>query len=127
MGFAMGINYVLLTGFTVPTEITAIGLMIGFWDENSSHVSTAPLAARAIRLKTIRATRLVVMSASRGDISHTRFTDFNSRQQLAAYIAVFLVLCLAFNCLSVRWYGEVEFFFACLKVVLLVVCLHLHP
>lgn len=38
MGFAMGINYVLLTGFTVPTEITAIGLMIGFWDENSSHV-----------------------------------------------------------------------------------------
>lgn len=38
MGFAMGINYILLTGFTVPTEITAIGLMIGFWDENSSHV-----------------------------------------------------------------------------------------
>lgn len=39
MGFAMGINYILLTGFTVPTEITAIGLMIGFWDENTSHVS----------------------------------------------------------------------------------------
>lgn len=38
MGFAMGINYVLLTGFTVPTEITAIGLMIGFWDESSTHV-----------------------------------------------------------------------------------------
>lgn len=39
MGFAMGINYVLLTGFTVPTEITAIGLMIGYWDESHSHVS----------------------------------------------------------------------------------------
>lgn len=38
MGFAMGINYILLTGFTVPTEITAIGNMIGFWDESSNHV-----------------------------------------------------------------------------------------
>ncbi|ROW07142.1 hypothetical protein VPNG_07317 [Cytospora leucostoma] len=38
IGFAMGINYILLTGFTVPTEITAIGLMIGFWDDNSSHL-----------------------------------------------------------------------------------------
>lgn len=44
MGFAMGINYILLTGFTVPTEITAIGLMIGFWDENSSHVSLCCLS-----------------------------------------------------------------------------------
>lgn len=42
MGFAMGINYILLTGFTVPTEITAIGLMIGFWDESSSHVRPIP-------------------------------------------------------------------------------------
>lgn len=38
MGFAMGINYILLTGFTVPTEITAIGNMIGFWDESNKHV-----------------------------------------------------------------------------------------
>ncbi|KAF3768635.1 hypothetical protein M406DRAFT_273076 [Cryphonectria parasitica EP155] len=76
MGFAMGINYVLLTGFTVPTEITAIGLMIGFWDETSSH--------------------------------------------LAAYIAVFLVVCILTNFLGVKYYGEIEFFFACLKIALLV-------
>lgn len=76
MGFAMGINYILLTGFTVPTEITAIGLMIGFWDESSSH--------------------------------------------LGIYIAVFLVVCVATNFLGVKWYGEVEFFFACLKIALLV-------
>ncbi|KAJ4386144.1 hypothetical protein N0V93_009037 [Gnomoniopsis smithogilvyi] len=76
MGFAMGINYVLLTGFTVPTEITAIGLMIGFWDESSTH--------------------------------------------LAIYIAVFLVVCIATNFLGVKYYGEIEFWFACLKVALLV-------
>lgn len=76
MGFAMGINYVLQTGFTVPTEITAIGLMVGFWDESSSH--------------------------------------------LPGYIAAFLVLCVATNFLPVKYYGEIEFWFATLKVCLLV-------
>ncbi|KAK7731103.1 hypothetical protein SLS53_008821 [Cytospora paraplurivora] len=76
IGFAMGINYILLTGFTVPTEITAIGLMIGFWDDNSSH--------------------------------------------LPIYIIVFLIVCIAFNFLGVKYYGEAEFFFAGLKIALLV-------
>ncbi|ROV94925.1 hypothetical protein VSDG_07116 [Cytospora chrysosperma] len=76
IGFAMGINYILLTGFTVPTEITAIGLMLGFWDDNSSH--------------------------------------------LAIYIIVFLIVCIAINFLGVKYYGETEFWFACLKIALLV-------
>lgn len=38
MGFAMGINYILQTGFAVPTEITAIAVMIGYWDPDTSHI-----------------------------------------------------------------------------------------
>jgi amino acid transporter len=38
MGFAMGINYILQTGFAVPTEITAIAVMIGYWDPDASHI-----------------------------------------------------------------------------------------
>ena len=38
MGFMMGINYILQMGFTIPTEATAIALMIGYWDRNTAHV-----------------------------------------------------------------------------------------
>ncbi|CAK9783632.1 unnamed protein product [Cutaneotrichosporon oleaginosum] len=38
----------------------------------------------------------------------------------AAYITAFLVLTVLINILGVRYYGEIEFFFACLKVARLV-------
>lgn len=75
-GFAMGINYILQTGFAVPTEITAAAVMISYWDPVTNHV--------------------------------------------AAYIASFLVLSIGINLLGVKYFGEVEFVFACIKVLMLV-------
>lgn len=75
-GFAMGINYILQTGFAVPTEITAAAVMISYWDPVTTHVS--------------------------------------------AYIASFLVLSIGINLLGVKYFGEVEFVFACIKVLMLV-------
>ncbi|KAM0525353.1 hypothetical protein ACHAPE_000053 [Trichoderma viride] len=75
-GFAMGINYILQTGFAVPTEITAAAVMISYWDPVANHV--------------------------------------------AAYIASFLVLSIGINLLGVKYFGEIEFVFACIKVLMLV-------
>ena len=75
-GFAMGINYILQTGFAIPTEITAISVMISFWDSASSH---AP-----------------------------------------GYITAFLVLSMGINLVGVKYFGEIEFVFACMKVAMLV-------
>lgn len=100
----MGINYVLLTGFTVPTEITAIGLMIGFWDTNSSHVCLTHVAP-------------LLLARRR---THFRPYLLTCHYQLPAYIAVFLLVCIATNFLGVKYYGEIEFWFACMKVTLLV-------
>ncbi|KAM0446866.1 hypothetical protein ACHAO4_009190 [Trichoderma viride] len=75
-GFAMGINYILQTGFAVPTEITAAAVMISYWDPVTNHV--------------------------------------------AAYIASFLILSIGINLLGVKYFGEVEFVFACVKVLMLV-------
>lgn len=38
-GFMMGINYILQTGMAIPSEMSAIGVMIGYWDSNTSHVA----------------------------------------------------------------------------------------
>jgi amino acid transporter len=38
MGFMMGINYILQVGMAIPSEMTAIAVMIGYWDSNTSHV-----------------------------------------------------------------------------------------
>lgn len=104
MGFAMGINYILLTGFTVPTEITAIGNMIGFWDESNTHVWRLPPPPPFPHPPGSLLEHLV---------------DNVIYQQLAAYIAVFLLICVATNFLGVKYYGEIEFWFACLKVAML--------
>lgn len=75
-GFMMGINYILQTGFAVPSEISAIAVMISYWDPIVSH---AP-----------------------------------------AYIATFLIISAVINLVGVRYFGEVEFVFACVKVAMLV-------
>ncbi|KAK5995396.1 putative amino-acid permease [Cladobotryum mycophilum] len=75
-GFAMGINYILQTGITIPAEITATAVMISYWDHVQTHVS--------------------------------------------AYIATFLALSIGINMLGVKYFGEIEFVFACIKVVTLV-------
>jgi len=36
-GFMMGINYILQTGMAVPSELSAIAVMINYWDESSKH------------------------------------------------------------------------------------------
>lgn len=38
MGFAMGINYILQTGFSIPAELSAIAVMISYWDPVQSHL-----------------------------------------------------------------------------------------
>lgn len=38
-GFMMGINYILQCGMAIPSEMSAIAVMIGYWDDNSSHVA----------------------------------------------------------------------------------------
>ena len=37
--FAMSINYILQTGLAIPAEISAIAVMIGYWDKVVSHAS----------------------------------------------------------------------------------------
>jgi amino acid transporter len=36
-GFMMGINYILQTGMAIPSELSAIAVMISFWDSSASH------------------------------------------------------------------------------------------
>ncbi|WWC88923.1 uncharacterized protein L201_003838 [Kwoniella dendrophila CBS 6074] len=76
MGFMMGVNYILQVGLAIPAEMSAIAVMIGFWDDNTAHV---PI-----------------------------------------YIAVFLVVCVAINVVGVRYFGEVEFVFAIIKLATLI-------
>jgi amino acid transporter len=38
IGFAMGINYILQTGFSIPAELSAIAVMISYWDPVQSHM-----------------------------------------------------------------------------------------
>jgi amino acid transporter len=38
-GFMMGINYCLQTGMAIPSEISAIAVMISFWDSSTSHAA----------------------------------------------------------------------------------------
>nr|XP_018262615.1 uncharacterized protein I303_05632 [Kwoniella dejecticola CBS 10117]OBR84773.1 hypothetical protein I303_05632 [Kwoniella dejecticola CBS 10117] len=38
MGFMMGINYILQVGLAIPAEMSAIAVMIGYWDTNTAHV-----------------------------------------------------------------------------------------
>ncbi|KAL1404843.1 hypothetical protein Q8F55_008454 [Vanrija albida] len=47
------------------------------------------------------------------------YWDTNSKHA-AIYIIVFLILTVAVNIIGVKWYGEIEFVFACLKVAMLV-------
>lgn len=35
-GFMMGINYILQTGMAIPSELSAIAVMLSFWDENAT-------------------------------------------------------------------------------------------
>lgn len=37
MGFMMGINSILQYGFAIPSELSAIAVMISFWDPVTSH------------------------------------------------------------------------------------------
>lgn len=37
MGFMMGINYILQVGLAIPAEMSAIAVMISYWDPNASH------------------------------------------------------------------------------------------
>ncbi|KAI9443348.1 general amino acid permease 1 [Lactarius indigo] len=39
LGFAVGWNYFYTCAVTLPAEITAAAVLIGFWDHNSNHVS----------------------------------------------------------------------------------------
>lgn len=46
----------------------------------------------------------------------TYWSDVNA----AVWITVFMILVIAVNSYKVRWYGEIEFFFGCLKILLVV-------
>nr|GAT55187.1 predicted protein [Mycena chlorophos] len=45
------------------------------------------------------------------------------RSHLAGYITLLLFLCAAVNFLGVRWFGESEFFFATIKIMLVLGCI----
>lgn len=46
----------------------------------------------------------------------TYWSDVNA----AVWITVFMIVVIAVNSYKVRWYGEIEFFFGCLKILLVV-------
>jgi amino acid transporter len=49
-GFMMGINYLLQTGLTFPTELTAISMLTSYWDTNPNHSGAYITAALLITL-----------------------------------------------------------------------------
>ncbi|GFZ49955.1 hypothetical protein JCM24511_07358 [Saitozyma sp. JCM 24511] len=77
VGFAMGINSILQYGLAIPAEISAIAVMIGYWDPVTDHVP--------------------------------------------AYITIFLLVSIGINLVGIKYYGEVEFVLAGVKVLMLLV------
>jgi amino acid transporter len=75
LGFAMGWLYWYSLGILVPYEITAAGIVIGYWD---------------------------------------------SPVNIAVWITIFIVVIVGLNFLPVQFYGETEFWFASLKVFMMV-------
>jgi amino acid transporter len=75
LGFAMGWLYWYSLGILVPYEITAAGLVIGYW---------------------------------------------NSPVNIAVWITIFIVVIVGLNILPVQFYGETEFWFASLKVFMMI-------
>jgi amino acid transporter len=75
LGFAMGWLYWYSLGILVPYEITAAGLVIGYW---------------------------------------------NSPVNIAVWITIFIILILGLNALPVSVFGETEFWFASLKVFMMI-------
>ncbi|KZV88191.1 general APC amino acid permease [Exidia glandulosa HHB12029] len=74
-GFATGANYFYTNLITIPAEVTAAVLVLGFWDENHSHQ--------------------------------------------IGYTALLCVAMSAINIFGVRWFGESEFFFSIIKLMLI--------
>jgi amino acid transporter len=74
MGFSLGWLYWYSLGILVPYEITAAGLVVGFWK-----------------------------------------SDIN----IAVWITIMMVVIVALNALPVKFYGETEFWFASLKVIMM--------
>jgi len=75
LGFAMGWLYWYSLGILVPYEITAAGLVIGYW---------------------------------------------NTPVNIAVWISIMLVVIVGLNALPVKFYGETEFWFASLKVFMMI-------
>lgn len=61
------------------------------------------------------------MGAARLKLQASLFTFWDHQiNHASAYIISFLVLTVLVNILGVKYYGEIEFFFACVKVATLV-------
>ncbi|BEJ15093.1 hypothetical protein CspHIS471_0408600 [Cutaneotrichosporon sp. HIS471] len=76
VAFCMSWACMMQSCVCIPAEISAIGLLAGYWDKNTDH--------------------------------------------LAGYIAAGVVAVALITVIPVRWYGEVEFFFAAVKVTALI-------
>jgi len=74
-GFAVGWNYFYTNAISVPVEVTAAGILIGFWDSNEKHQGI--------------------------------------------YTAVLCVCVCAINIFGVRYFGESEFFFSIIKIIMI--------
>lgn len=108
VGLVVGANQICVTEVSCLMPVTAgyvkhaehfvdeaLGFTVG-WTNVYSNIVPSELSAVA-----------VVM---------TYWSDINS----AAFIGTFGLVIVIVNCYNVRWYGEVEFFFGCLKVLLIV-------
>lgn len=104
MGFMMGINAFLSCAFGIPTELTAIV---------SLH--------RLEEVPRWSGSSLEGLGRARVNAQASLFTFWDHNLKHApAYISAFLVLTVLVNIVGVKYYGEIEFFFACLKVTTLV-------
>ncbi|BEJ17270.1 hypothetical protein CspHIS471_0606710 [Cutaneotrichosporon sp. HIS471] len=74
-GFAHAVNVMLQVTVGMPSEISAVAVLMTYWDDNKQH--------------------------------------------MAAYITAAILLLVAANMVGVKWYGEIEFFFAWVKVLTL--------
>ncbi|KAL6870404.1 amino acid permease/ SLC12A domain-containing protein [Trichoderma novae-zelandiae] len=121
VGFFLGYTIVgCLVGMMMYClgEMTVFAPNIGgFIEMGNKYI--APEAGFAMGINYILQTGLAIPSEITAAAVMISYWD-DASNHVSAYIAAFLVLSIGINLLGVKYFGEVEFVFACMKVLMLV-------
>ncbi|GFZ52248.1 hypothetical protein JCM24511_10021 [Saitozyma sp. JCM 24511] len=99
-GFALGWQAVLSHSISLPNELISATILIGYWDTSELHSSS------------------YTDIHSRGqpaDVASLAMTN----AQTAGYLTMLMILCAGINFFGARWFGESEFWFSLIKILLI--------